>query len=82
MGNLLPFLELGGNSRVSQMSLGAYFTCVVMETEDVKCFGSFQSGKLGIPFTENIGDDATEMGEEPSCCSPWFESITVSFSLS
>jgi alpha-tubulin suppressor-like RCC1 family protein len=48
-------VSVGGN--VISMGLGYQHMCVVLDTKQVKCWGSNSNGQLGYGNTNNIGDD-------------------------
>jgi cysteine-rich repeat protein len=54
----MPFVNVG--APVVQLALGTDFTCALLDTDEVKCWGSGEYGKLGQGNEENLGDD-----EEP-----------------
>lgn len=47
MGDNLPLVDLGTESRVKQVSPGRYFTCALLITNNLKCWGYGGSGSLG-----------------------------------
>jgi alpha-tubulin suppressor-like RCC1 family protein len=50
-------VDIGG--RVVQVASGFSFTCALLDTGNVRCWGSGFGGKLGYGNTNNIGDDET-----------------------
>ena len=48
-------VDIGGT--VTQISAGYGFTCALLDTGAVRCWGSGRSGQLGYGNTDNIGDD-------------------------
>lgn len=56
----MPFVNTG--APVVQLALGTNFTCALLDTEEVKCWGSGQHGRLGQGTGE--GDLGTD--EEPA----------------
>jgi alpha-tubulin suppressor-like RCC1 family protein len=48
-------VDLG--SPASQVVAGNYFTCALLSSRSVRCWGSNFLGQLGYGHTENIGDD-------------------------
>jgi alpha-tubulin suppressor-like RCC1 family protein len=51
-------VDLGGHKATS-ITTGQGFTCVILDTGGVKCWGTNSSGSLGYGNTNNIGDDET-----------------------
>lgn len=51
MGDNLPLVDLGSESRVMQMSLGVAHVCAMLIDRVVKCWGSGLSGKLGLGWS-------------------------------
>jgi alpha-tubulin suppressor-like RCC1 family protein len=50
-------VDVGG--KVTQIAVGAYASCALLDTGDVRCWGSGQQGELGYGNSENIGDNET-----------------------
>ncbi len=48
----LPFVELGGD--VVDFSVGLHHTCALLDDNTVRCWGSNQSGQLGLETNENM----------------------------
>ena len=48
-------ISLGGS--VDQLSSGDYFSCALMDTGQVRCWGDNSNGQLGLGRTDAIGDD-------------------------
>lgn len=48
-------VDVGG--RVTQISTGDWFTCALLDTGAVRCWGHGSDGRLGYGSTESIGDD-------------------------
>jgi alpha-tubulin suppressor-like RCC1 family protein len=46
----------------TQIAAGNYFTCILINTGEVKCFGVNDLGQLGIGTQSNVGQDAAHMG--------------------
>ena len=63
MGDNLPEVDLGANLTVVQLAVGTLHTCALLSNQQVKCFGSGNAGQLGKGNSENLGDDAYEMGD-------------------
>lgn len=47
MGNSLPAVDLGSGRTAKAISLGYNFTCALLDTDDVKCWGDNSTGQLG-----------------------------------
>lgn len=67
MGNSLPQVNLGTQRTARDVGLGALFTCALLDSWQVKCWGSNSGGQLGINTRGatglNVGDAASEMGD-------------------
>eukprot|EP01083_Nonionella_stella_P184678 671450_1 len=68
MGINLPFIDLGGSWRGTQIAAGRYHTCCILMSNDttlnmIKCWGYGAYGALGIGDTQSRGDGANEMGD-------------------
>ena len=63
MGSNLPAIDLGTNIKVVHIKAGMSFTCALLEDSSIKCFGGGDSGRLGSGNTNNLGDGASEMGD-------------------
>jgi len=62
-GKYMKASMLGSNLGAMQVSAGQYFTCVLLDSYMIKCFGLNDKGQLGYGDIENRGDDANEMGD-------------------
>lgn len=59
----VPLIDLGtGPIKIKSIHCGTWHTCVVFANGNVKCFGYNSSAQLAIGSTQNIGDNANEMG--------------------
>lgn len=58
----LSTVDVGTGITVKQMDLGDYFTCALLSTDDMKCWGSNSSGQLGQNTSANYG--GTDMNLE------------------
>ncbi|MCE9673977.1 Ig-like domain-containing protein [Myxococcus stipitatus] len=63
MGSGLPFGGLGAGQRVTALGLGGRFTCALLESGSVKCWGLNEYGQLGLGDTVNRGDGPGEMDD-------------------
>ncbi len=64
MGNFLNFVDLGAGYTAKQVALGLDFSCALLTTGAVKCWGANSQGQLGLEFSSSreVGDGASEMG--------------------
>ncbi|MEZ4703687.1 MAG: hypothetical protein R3A11_00535 [Bdellovibrionota bacterium] len=59
----LPFVDLGWQENVVDITVGYAHVCALAEHGKVKCWGSQDLGQLGVAYSDSyIGDQATEMG--------------------
>ena len=63
MGDNLPFVDLGSDRRAMHVATSRSSTCVILDTAQIKCWGSNQYGILGLGDTKNRGVDPYEMGD-------------------
>ena len=63
MGNNFSTVDLGNDVRASAVSLGNSFTCAMLGTGDVKCWGYNEFGQLGSGDTDSRGFGSGEMGD-------------------
>ena len=61
----LPFLDLGVNEKVTQISLGQLHSCAVFKSGRLKCWGSNYKGALGLesPNEGSIGNLPEHLGK-------------------
>jgi alpha-tubulin suppressor-like RCC1 family protein len=57
------FVDVGTGQTVVSMNLGLWYTCVVLDNNQVKCFGRNDAGQLGVGDIIHRGDNANEMGD-------------------
>lgn len=65
-GDNLPFVDLGAGRTVRAVSVGSNYTCAVLDTSQLKCWGSNASGQLGLGDTTNRGTMSGQMGDDLS----------------
>ncbi|WP_437967144.1 hypothetical protein WMF04_47635 [Sorangium sp. So ce260] len=62
----LPAVNLGPGLTAKAISAGDYFTCALLNTDEIKCWGRSTGGALGFPgcsgATPHCGDEPGEMG--------------------
>ena len=63
MGAALTAVPLGSGRTAVAVSAGATHTCVVLDNNTVKCWGSGASGRLGTSDTMSRGDQPDELGD-------------------
>jgi alpha-tubulin suppressor-like RCC1 family protein len=58
-----PGIDLGSGVRAKLIATGGLHTCAILTSGRIKCWGSNDSGQLGIGTTDSaIGDEYNEMG--------------------
>lgn len=63
LGAQLPPIDLGSNARAIQVAAGEAFACALLDTRQVKCWGSNADGQLGVQTDDTIvGDETSELG--------------------
>jgi alpha-tubulin suppressor-like RCC1 family protein len=62
-GDNLPSINLGTDRTATAISAGAATTCALLDNASVKCWGRGSYGHTGQGNTDDIGDDANEMGD-------------------
>ncbi|XXX76407.1 hypothetical protein WMF30_53040 [Sorangium sp. So ce134] len=64
----LSAVNLGPGLTAKAIAAGAYFTCALLNTDEVKCWGASTGGALGFPGcsggTPHCGDEPGEMGAQ------------------
>jgi alpha-tubulin suppressor-like RCC1 family protein len=63
MGNNLSAVNLGTDLTANQVSSGTAHTCTILDDDEVKCWGTNESGELGLGDTQKRGDEVGEMGD-------------------
>ena len=61
-GNNLPFINLGTNFFVLQISIGEEHICAILNNSKLKCWGQGKKGILGYGDTKKRGHKPGEMG--------------------
>jgi len=51
----IPPIDLGGPAM--HIAAGTNHACAVLESGELRCWGRYEDGQLGLPGAENIGDD-------------------------
>ena len=65
MGENLPFVNLGNNTKAIQVSAGREHTCALLSNYQMKCWGSNSNGQLGRgDASPTIGQGPGEMGDD------------------
>ncbi len=63
MGNALPAIDLGTSRTATQIALGSFHSCALLDNGGVKCWGGNASGQLGQGDTNTRGDGPNELGD-------------------
>lgn len=63
MGNYLPAVNLGDGKKSESIQCGDYFSCAILNDDQIKCWGQNDLGQLGQGHTNNSGDEPAEMGD-------------------
>ena len=63
MGDALPIVDLGTGRTAKQISAGEFHTCALLDDETIKCWGEGDSGRLGLGHSNNMRNQAGEMGD-------------------
>jgi alpha-tubulin suppressor-like RCC1 family protein len=64
MGDDLPPVALGTGRSALAISVAGRHTCALLDDGSVKCWGSNESGELGLGDRETRGDEPDEMGDD------------------
>jgi alpha-tubulin suppressor-like RCC1 family protein len=62
LGNRLPAVDLGRH-HATAITAGLSFSCALLDSGAVKCWGDNTYGQLGVGDAANHGDDPGEMGD-------------------
>ena len=60
----LQFVDLGSNRKAKSIFAGENHTCARLDNDHLKCWGENKFGQLGQGSTNDIGNEANEMGDE------------------
>jgi hypothetical protein len=63
MGDALPAVDLGAGRTALAIAAGAFTVCAVLDTHELKCWGTNTNGQLGLGDTAARGDDPGELGD-------------------
>ncbi|MGE3975737.1 MAG: RCC1 domain-containing protein [Bdellovibrionales bacterium] len=63
MGNALPYVDLGSNSKIKNIDIGIHHSCALFENGRMKCWGSNQYGQLGLGDRVRRGAEPGAMGD-------------------
>jgi alpha-tubulin suppressor-like RCC1 family protein len=63
MGDSLPLVDLGAGLMITHLATGSAHTCALLDTGQVKCWGSNKMGQLGLGDTLDRGTMPGQMGD-------------------
>jgi len=63
MGNNLATIDFGTGRTVQEITIGTGQACVLLDNDDIKCWGAGGTGQLGSGDTLNRGGNASDMGD-------------------
>ncbi|MRG90413.1 RCC1 domain-containing protein [Polyangium spumosum] len=63
MGDALATVDLGTGRSALAVEAGGFFTCAILDTREVKCWGLNTSGELGLGDTSARGAEPGTMGD-------------------
>ncbi|MFK7873873.1 MAG: hypothetical protein AB8C84_12035 [Oligoflexales bacterium] len=66
MGDNLSAVDLGTNRTALEIDSSRYHNCARLDNNQVKCWGGNEFGQLGQGNISNLGDSASEMGDNLS----------------
>ena len=69
MGDGLAAVDLGTGRKAAAISVRGDFSCALLDTDSVKCWGDNTYGQLGQGDTNHRGDAASELGDSLSSVS-------------
>ena len=64
MGYALPAVDLGTGRYATDLTLGYYTSCALLDNNQVKCWGRNTFGSCGLEDSDHRGDELDEMGDE------------------
>ncbi len=59
----IPAINLGSGQTATQLALGEFHACALLDNRSVKCWGDNVFGQLGLGDTDARGDELNEMGD-------------------
>ncbi len=62
MGNALPAIDLGSSRTATQIAVGGFHSCALLDNGSVKCWGNNLASQLGLGDADALGDGPGEMG--------------------
>lgn len=65
MGSNLTFINLGAESKVTQLALGYGHTCAILVNDNMKCFGNSAYGQLGMGTTADVTATGSALQKVP-----------------
>ncbi len=64
LGDNLPFFNPGSNVTITKASCGSYHSCIILNSNQLKCFGLQVSGQCGIGIkTSYVGKNSGHVGD-------------------
>ncbi|WP_437939613.1 RCC1 domain-containing protein [Sorangium sp. So ce341] len=64
MGDDLPEVDLGTGRTAKAIAVGSRHTCVILDNDRIKCWGSNDFSELGLGDMDRRGDGPSEMGDD------------------
>lgn len=81
MGDQLPYVNLGKDRKAKKIFAGHFFSCAILENNDLKCWGQNNYGQLGAGNTDNLGSQPNQMGDRLPSINLGTDSSVVSMAL-
>ena len=57
------YVDLGVGRTATEISVGEYHSCAILDNGEMKCWGNNSNGQLGLEHANRIGDESNEMGD-------------------